>query len=96
MFAELGGGLPLERSGTMRFFCTQVYGIIIEDAVKALFSAKKQKGSKRSSLGLRLMGYVWVASFLVWSTPAWLYPVAASPSGESFLPFSIVKRLMNN
>lgn len=90
MLGEPGGGLPLECSGTMRFFCTQFAGIITEDAVEALFP-RPGKGYKGPSFRVRLFGYFWVACFLVWSTPAWLYPNAARSSGETFLPFSIFR-----
>lgn len=89
--AEIGGERPLQDSGTLRFFITQVLGIMIEDTVQATFrSARLKSEGRRRPLWLRPLGYVWVVAFLYWSTPAWLYPDAAGPPKISFLPFTIV------
>jgi hypothetical protein len=86
-----GGGLPVEVSGTMRFFVTQVAGIIIEDTAQELW--RRLIGDTKINIRNKVVGYIWVMSFLVWSTPAWLYPQAARPSNQSILPFSIIKFL---
>ncbi|KAF1996802.1 hypothetical protein P154DRAFT_622999 [Amniculicola lignicola CBS 123094] len=91
MFADLGGGLPLEQSGSLRFFLTQVIGIVIEDTVKGMVSSSTSvKSEKRFTFLAKILGYMWVASFLVWSTPMWLYPVAGQGLQAPFLPWSLV------
>jgi hypothetical protein len=92
--AELAGGLSLERSGTLGFFCIQAVGIMFEDAIKAIFRCGKPRGEERPPFLYRLLGYTWVAIFLVWSTPGWLYPDAAGSPKASFLPFSLMKTLI--
>ena len=94
--AEYGAGLELQKSGTMRFFCTQAIGIMIEDGIQAIypyFSRRSNPGSQ--TLWMRLAGYLWVVSFLVWSTPAWFYPNAAQGPQEGFLPFSVAKSILS-
>ena len=91
--AEYAGGLALQYSGTLRFFCTQVLGIIMEDSVEFIFRTTRPAALNISSpLWARLIGYTWVISFLFWSTPAWLYPQASAGPQEKFLPFSIVTK----
>ncbi|KAH8691696.1 hypothetical protein GQ44DRAFT_780300 [Phaeosphaeriaceae sp. PMI808] len=82
--------------GVFRFFWTQAFGIIIEEGLRTLlrrFRGGKKLG-KETSLLLRGIGFVWVAAFLTWSGPTWLYPQASRPSRPGptgFLPFSIIK-----
>lgn len=83
--AELGGGLPVQESGTMRFFVMQALGIIVEDFLKSCLSHGEWSG--RDEMTMRLLGHVWVVVFLVWTTPAWLYPDALRPPKTPFLAF---------
>ena len=99
------GGAVEARGGAMHFFCTQFVGIVIEDAVQALFcygQARKREGSKIGKAGLeneevaswkKWVGRVWVAAFFVWSTPTFQYPVmlAKRKTGDEMLPFSVAK-----
>ena len=96
------GGAVEARGGAMHFFCTQFVGIVIEDAVQALFrreQARKSKGAKaeRETEGVaswkKWMGRVWVPAFLVWSTPTLQYPVmlAKRKTGDEMFPFSVAK-----
>lgn len=99
------GGAVEARGGAMQFFCTQFVGIVIEDAVQALSrheEARKRKGARireaeREIEGVaswkKWMGRVWVAVFLVWSTPTFQYPVmlAKRKTGDEMLPFSVAK-----
>lgn len=99
--AGISSGMPVQDYGVLQFFCTQPFGIMIEDAVRACHT-RLIRGSGKSmdtpppTLITHCIGYAWVAAFLLWSTPAWLYPqasrpVAAGPS--SFLPYSIMQAL---
>ena len=89
--------MPLSEMGVLQFFCTQAIGIMVEDGIQACY--KLMMGANKSGRGLsfaliRCIGYVWVAGFLVWSSPAWIYPVAVRPAvagSDRFLPFSIVQ-----
>ena len=88
--ADVSGGMPLKESGTTPFFLTQVIGLIIEDcAIGTYDRLRGPSGSEnrwRPRLA-RLGGYVWVATFLCWSAPAWIYPIAARDSTARRLPF---------
>lgn len=89
--AELGGGLALQDSGTLRFFCTQVLGIMIEDSVQVAYrSLCNRSVPHRSAPWMKVIGYAWVLMFFFWSTPAWLYPNAAKGAAQGFLPFRVM------
>ncbi|KKO96696.1 hypothetical protein THAR02_11197 [Trichoderma harzianum] len=71
MYHILSDGVEVE-SGVVRFFVMQAAAIMLEDAVQALYQ------TSRVTLGVRsqkLIGYIWVYSFLVWTSPGWRYPV---------------------
>ena len=102
------GGAVEARGGAMHFFCIQFVGIVIEDAVQALFRrgrVRKDKGSRRGQVEQgskkeaagweRWVGRVWVAVFLVWSTPVFQYPVMSAKrrQGDDMLPFSFARSL---
>ena len=95
---DVAAGIPWRSSGAYTFFCTQALGIILEDSVQA--SYRYICGTKRTSgppqRWIRMVGYVWVLAFLVWSTPAWFYPLLRTITREprySPLPFSLVSLL---
>lgn len=85
----------------LHFFITQALGVVIEDLVRLAFlkaTGKEDEGKKKSrppSLANRIIGYLWVAAFMTWSGPVWLYPQASKPvspgTNSSFLPYSIIK-----
>ena len=101
LLTDIGSGISSHESGSLRFFCTQVLGIIIEDAVQALFCFTRDSfnGSRRSSptRWIRVLGFLWLTGFVVWSTPVWAYPAMRRNKGEEkdiVLPFSIVKSIL--
>lgn len=55
---------------------------------------ERQKRQLRPALWLRIIGMLWVISFLSWSMPVWLYPsmyrgLGDPAKGNSILPFSV-------
>jgi len=79
-------------SGAMRFFLTQAFGIVLEDAFQAAYYyVSGRERSAKIPLLHKIVGYVWLVLFLSWSTPAWSYPQMRSiRSGVDFLlPFTI-------
>ncbi|KAI9651498.1 MAG: hypothetical protein M1831_004669 [Alyxoria varia] len=92
--------------GALRFFVTQACGIAFEDAVVwaygrllARLARARAKDANDNAGVVRLLlersvGYVWTAMFLVWSAPAWAYPVSARQIEGAFLPFSIFGNLI--
>ena len=96
---DIAGGIPWRSSGAFTFFCTQAFGIILEDSVQALY--RYRCGTRRDyrppQSWIRMAGYLWVFAFMVWSTPAWFYPLLRDMTRDpkySPLPFSLVSSLM--
>lgn len=101
LLTDIGSGISFHESGSLRFFCTQVLGIIIEDAVQALFCSTRDgfNGSRRSSPArwTRVVGFLWLTCFMVWSTPVRAYPAMRRDKGEekdNILPFSVMKSIL--
>ena len=103
-FVDMSYGIPQQSSGALRYFCCQALAIILEDTVR--FGYRTAVGNPSSKdkpkLWERSIGYIWVAVWLVWSTPAISYPIAQKNvvDGENhILPFSpirILSRHFNN
>jgi len=99
---DLAGGMTWQESGSLRFFCTQALGIIVESCVEDivhLFTIQEVQESGPRTVGswARMFGYVWTVTFMVWSTPAYSYPAIRRAEGGASgvpLPFSIVRILM--
>ena len=93
--SDLAQGLKWKQSGSIRFFCTQAVGIFVEDGVQALYCLRVRNVTKISlprSIAV-IVGYVWVFTFMVWSTPVWIYPSLYMNKGEEkdlIVPFSFV------
>ena len=62
-------GIPARENGSLVFFALQALGIIFEDAIQAMCRRSSFQGP-----WTRLIGYVWVTLFLLWTTPGWTYP----------------------
>ena len=88
---------PWQDLGPVLFFATQGIGIIIEHSFLVLVGVIRggKEPRKEPSILLRLLGYIWVISFLAWSGPVWIYPqISGKPvDGNFFLPFSVVRKL---
>ncbi|KAJ3562768.1 hypothetical protein NPX13_g8442 [Xylaria arbuscula] len=67
--SDVAMGVPVADSGTLRFFLLQGVFIVLEDGVSILL--RDVLVTRRFD---RLVGYLWVIFFLVWSTPTWSYP----------------------
>ncbi|GLA33995.1 hypothetical protein AnigIFM63309_004021 [Aspergillus niger] len=98
---DLSSGLSSSSSGAMQFFCTQALGLMMEDfAVNAYFVLRGGPSRNwKASRGERLIGYLWVGGFLVWSFPAYLYPMLyRSNAGlnDSAVPVSVVGMLQGS
>ena len=106
---DVGEGYRWATSGSIRFFLTHWFGILIEDTVQDAYcyflppsnatKTSAEQGGRQSGTSkrwARWVGRMWLAAFLVWSTPAWIYPVLRVNLGEKkdvALPFSFVKLL---
>ena len=95
---DVAEGYSWQSSGSIQFFMMQAVGIILEDTVQAISSKQlhhdhgKLAGSVPAKWA-RYLGYIWVAVFLVWSTPVWIYPALRVNNGEDkdiLLPYSFI------
>lgn len=95
---DSASGIPWVSSGAIRFFCTQVLGIVLEEIAQSMYSSAFGRSSMSTppALWSRCLGQVWVAIFLSWSAPVWLYPMYRIRSGmkDSVLPFSPLRTLI--
>ena len=99
LYVDEAGGVPWYDSGSLRFFCTQAIGVIMESYFHVLWSpffSPSNKNRTRSRYGSsgwpRILGYIWTVAFLVWSAPVYSYAAIRQDinSGETTnLPFSI-------
>ena len=71
---------------------------MLEDALQAMYRKffSEGQGKQVRSVPVRwqmYIGYLWVAIFLIWSTPAWIYPALRENKGEDkdiLLPYSFI------
>jgi len=92
------GGVAQSEARTWVFFVLQAVGIMMEDSVEAaycwLFASKTGEKIVYPELKLwhKIVGYVWVYLFMVWTTPAWSFANIrhADPEHNYILPFSVV------
>lgn len=90
---DWGATIPPQESGALRFFVTQAFGIMLEDAFQAAYYHFSGKQSKKEVPRLhKIVGFVWLAVFMVWSSPVWIYPQIRyiRPGPDDFLPFSLI------
>ncbi|KAI1636382.1 membrane bound O-acyl transferase family-domain-containing protein [Biscogniauxia mediterranea] len=95
---EYTAGVPLHRSGAMRFYCTQTLGLLLEDATQAVLPYLVGDDSKSRTRQAKVLGYLWIALWMTWTSPAWIYPKQLCNRGTSkdqVLPFSLTQRLIS-
>jgi len=82
---ESAGRVSINPYGVWGFFSTQTLGVLLEDAVQAIYRSVTgtARSERRPSLWIRVVGYIWVLAFLMfWSTPAWFFTNAYVPNLE--------------
>ena len=94
IFGDIAAGLPWYDSGVVQYFCAQVLGLIIEDYVQVAYYsfARGGKKDKSPSLWQRVLGSVWVITFMAWSVPVYTYPTSRRDRGQGVLPMRIIDR----
>lgn len=94
-------GVAPSENLAMTLFIMQAVGITLEDFVEWIYrtytlgrppQAKDEKvdgkgGVETSTAWQRAVGYLWVAAWLIWTTPAWSYQNIRLDAGQLF-PFS--------
>ncbi|KAE8366745.1 membrane bound O-acyl transferase family-domain-containing protein [Aspergillus caelatus] len=97
LLIDISAGISISSSGAMQFFCTQAFGVLVEDLVINSYCALRGVGrNQQASLAERAIGFVWVGSFLAWSLPSYLYPIlyrANMGLDDSVVPVSIIRLL---
>ncbi|PLB43282.1 hypothetical protein P170DRAFT_459746 [Aspergillus steynii IBT 23096] len=81
---DLSSGVSAASSGAVQFFCTQALGLMTEDFVISAYLLYAAE---------RMIGFLWVGGFLVWSFPAYLYPMLYRSNlglNDSVVPVSVV------
>ncbi|MCJ1464148.1 hypothetical protein MMC07_002761 [Pseudocyphellaria aurata] len=78
----------------LHFYMTQAVGIMLEDIVQAMYRSIRgiQRGTPPTPT-TRLVGYIWLALFLSWSSPVWVYirlRTATTDPSQQLLPFSLL------
>ena len=72
----------------------QAIGILVEDAIQTILCrALPVKEAPQYRRFSKILGYVWVFVFMVWSTPIWVYPSLYENRGEEkdlIVPYSVV------
>ena len=102
MYTDVALGMSGQESGSIRFFCVQALGIMLEDAVQELWRCWLRRRQKIMNKEVRVgkwekgAGYLWTLAFIVWSTPAWGYPAIRRQTGkanDAILPFSVLRTM---
>ncbi|KAF9884912.1 hypothetical protein FE257_000903 [Aspergillus nanangensis] len=90
-------GIDWDRSGTMRFFVTQAFGILLEDLMQTGFAFGGSHQS-HSCWWSKEVGWVWVALFIFWSSPSHFYPrlQVLDSSNGGVPPISVLRPLLNH
>ena len=100
VYVDMVSGLTWSQTGAMSSFCIQVFGIMIEDGVKAIYhswNGEKQEKDDTARSRLRFVGYLWVLLWLSWTMPAWIYPIMQQNLGQEKyrpLPFHILRSVL--
>ena len=90
---DMAEGMSWRTSGSIQFFMTQLMGVVVEDAAQGIW---RRIGGEPNECSVRLLGYLWVLAFHVWSVPAWIYPSLVDNKGKEkdmIVPFSLVSTL---
>jgi hypothetical protein len=98
LLMDMSIGLTIKTSGGLSFFCTQIAGIMFEDFV--LVAYRRFRGYNRShpsrappSRAQKFIGYAWVCAFVVWTLPAYMYPMVSLNNAEgshAIVPVSLI------
>jgi hypothetical protein len=85
--------IPVWESGALPFFVSQAIGIMIEDGVQGAFRGfrkyqAKPTESSEPPFWQRLVGFIWVVFFFLWSSPLWISPLLGTGLGSP-MPINI-------
>ena len=93
---DMAAGMSFAMSGSIQFFVTHFFGMLVEDTVQKVWL---RVGGRPSTRATTILGFVWVILFQLWSTPVWLYPMLLNRKGlesERLLPLNIMEGIMGH
>jgi hypothetical protein len=91
LLIDLSSGISFRDSGAMKAFIAQALGLIIEEIVMSIYQ-RLPRHARFAENWEKALGFTWVALFLTWSVPAYIYPMMwRSNQGlmDSTIPFSL-------
>jgi hypothetical protein len=91
LIIDLSSGISVRDSGAVVTFTVQALGLIVEGIVIGTYQTLTQRGRLGRKLEMGV-GFIWVAMFLTWSIPAYVYPMMwRSQLGlnDSTIPFTL-------
>ena len=96
---DISSGIPWQETGAIRFFCTQAFGILLEESAHAMYLSNPllQRLCEPHMSLARTIGGAWVFAFMVWTVPGYMYPMmrrTRSGMQDSILPYSILTNLL--
>ncbi|PHH88185.1 hypothetical protein CDD83_7859 [Cordyceps sp. RAO-2017] len=89
---DVSSGIDARSSGALRFFAVQPLGILAEDLFRSALRSLGRPAGLRPSRLERCAGALWVALWMTWVAPEYLYPILnATGSGDKgVVPVSII------
>ncbi|KAL4886421.1 membrane bound O-acyl transferase family-domain-containing protein [Aspergillus karnatakaensis] len=88
------GGIGFDRTGAWACFLLQPVGIVLEDLVCGFYTKLFGATQGKTPIWIRIIGYIWVWTFLTLVAPLYNFPLMRYQSPErNGVPFSIVKLL---
>lgn len=90
-------GIPAHESGAMLFFVTAPLGLMIEDAIIALWNyASTSNGSRKEipkPLWQKVVGFSWSMLWLGVTSTGFFYPQVVRPENQALVPFSVASQI---
>lgn len=84
-------GIPPSGSGAMPFFCVVPLAIMFEDGVQEVWRRVTGPSQGAVPFWQRLVGFLWVGSWMYATSPWYLYPAARQPPERTWMvPVSVV------
>ncbi|KAH7115876.1 membrane bound O-acyl transferase family-domain-containing protein [Dendryphion nanum] len=95
---DIASGMKFRETSVMHWFLIQALGFVLEDLFIAIYrkiTGTRNRHPKNIPTWQKAVGFAWVFSWMLWTLPAWNYPIARKSEGEGVLPFSIVEFLVS-
>lgn len=87
---DVASGLDVKDSGVMHWFSVQALGFAIEDSIAWLWTRATGRLADEGKLWQKVLGFVWVVGWFIWTMPVWTYPISRKSKGEGILPFTFI------